>query len=299
VRRLDFDADGNEEVYVTSPTAAVLVKPSDGGTLAAVDFRPSAVTVVNSMQRRAEAYHARLHAMARAAGQANGPVTSGAASIHEQVKMKEPGLEKWLQYDRWARNAFRLLVFAQHKTLEDYREIRLEEDAAVAAGGFEIVSATASEVTLRWSGPGLGVTKRFLFREGLDEAQIRCDTTLTWNGASPLEAQCGVEVIVNLLAPEEPDRRIEFAGASHALRWSGKAPSGKVRLVDEWQDVAVTVQASGAHEFWIAPIETVSESEEGFERVYQGSQILPVWTVAVAPGGVWEQSVEMAVRKAK
>jgi hypothetical protein len=30
-------------------------------------------------------------------------------------------------------------------------------------------------------------------------------------------------------------------------------------------------------EFWIAPIETVSESEGGFERVYQGSQILALW----------------------
>ncbi len=32
-----------------------------------------------------------------------------------------------------------------------------------------------------------------------------------------------------------------------------------------------------ASEFWIAPIETVSESEGGFERVYQGSQILALW----------------------
>ena len=29
-------------------------------------------------------------------------------------------------------------------------------------------------------------------------------------------------------------------------------------------------------ELWITPIETISESEEGFERVYQGSQILAV-----------------------
>jgi len=28
-------------------------------------------------------------------------------------------------------------------------------------------------------------------------------------------------------------------------------------------------------EFWVSPIETVSESEEGFERVYQGSRSSP------------------------
>jgi len=43
-------------------------------------------------------------------------------------------------------------------------------------------------------------------------------------------------------------------------------------VVDEWQDVAVTIDAPGAIHLWVAPIETVSESEEDSERVYQGSQ---------------------------
>jgi hypothetical protein len=35
---------------------------------------------------------------------------------------------------------------------------------------------------------------------------------------------------------------------------------------------------------WVAPIETVSESEGGFERIYQGSQISAVWPVELGPG---------------
>jgi len=42
----------------------------------------------------------------------------------------------------------------------------------------------------------------------------------------------------------------------------------------------ITLHAPGAENFWIAPIETVSESEEGFERVYQGSQILARWRLS-------------------
>jgi alpha-amylase len=48
-------------------------------------------------------------------------------------------------------------------------------------------------------------------------------------------------------------------------------------MEDGWQRVRVALHAPGAEKFWVAPIETVSESEEGFERVYQGSQILAVW----------------------
>src|ERR1019366_4569780 len=101
--RLDFDADGREEIEITSPVFAALVKPCDGGTLEVLDFRPSAVTLINSLQRRVEAYHSRLTNAAQFAAKV--------ASIHDQTIAKEPGLEKHLKYDRWPRNAFRLLLF--------------------------------------------------------------------------------------------------------------------------------------------------------------------------------------------
>ncbi len=107
--RLDFDADGREEIEITSPKFAAVIKPSDGGTLEVLDFRPSAVTLINSLQRRVEAYHSRLQNAAQSAAKV--------ASIHDQTLAKEPGLEKRLKYDRWARNAFRLLLFAPGKRM--------------------------------------------------------------------------------------------------------------------------------------------------------------------------------------
>jgi hypothetical protein len=69
--------------------------------------------------------------------------------------------------------------------------------------------------------------------------------------------------------------------------------------VDEWQDVAVTIDAPGAIHLWVAPIETVSESEEGFERVYQGSQILAVWPVEMVPLGKWSAKTVLHVTAAR
>ena len=48
-------------------------------------------------------------------------------------------------------------------------------------------------------------------------------------------------------------------------------------MEDGWQRIRATLHAPNDAEYWVAPIETVSESEGGFERVYQGSQILTVW----------------------
>src|SRR5229473_2630252 len=60
VELLDYDADGAKELLFTSLEAQVLLKPGDGGTIAALDFRPAAATLVNSILRRPEAYHTRL-----------------------------------------------------------------------------------------------------------------------------------------------------------------------------------------------------------------------------------------------
>jgi alpha-amylase len=83
--------------------------------------------------------------------------------------------------------------------------------------------------------------------------------------------------VINFLAPAEGDRFFEAPKGHENLRFSGVLPAPVLRMEDGWQRVRLAMHAPGAEQFWIAPIETVSESEEGFERVYQGSQILAVW----------------------
>jgi hypothetical protein len=292
--RLDFDADGREEIEITSPKFAALVKPSDGGTLPVLDFRPSSVTLINSLQRRVEAYHSRLQNAAQFAAKV--------ASIHDQTLAKEPGLEKKLKYDRWARNSFRLLLFDPRKTFADYEALRLEESAAFAGGDFRVHQATSAEVQLGLEAPLrqviaggdpeciLGASKVLQFDENERGFAVRCrvDLALKESAATaalsgPARLSVGLEIVVNLLAPNVPDRYMEWADGRKPLEWGGAIDGPRVRFADEWQDVALEIEARGATQLWISPIETVSESEEGFERVYQGSQILGVWNVALGP----------------
>ena len=89
-----------------------------------------------------------------------------------------------------------------------------------------------------------------------------------------------VETIVNLLAPSQADRFFETSSGPQSLRYSGALPGPVLHMQDGWQKIRVTLHAPGSENFWIAPIETVSESEDGFERVYQGSQILARWRLS-------------------
>ena len=46
---------------------------------------------------------------------------------------------------------------------------------------------------------------------------------------------------------------------------------------------------------WWAPVETISNSEGGVERAYQGSGLLLSWPLAIGPGERWSVSVANAV----
>ena len=310
--RLDFDADGREEIEIVSPQFAAVVKPSGGGTLELFDFRPSAVTLVNSMQRRLEAYHARVSGAAAGAG---GQVVS----IHDQTLVKEAGLEKRLRYDRWPRHALRLLLFAEGKKHEDYEGVRLEENAVFASGDYRIEVVERDQVALSIDGlldasmtsgapcGSLKALKTMKFTSEAASCDVRCRVELARctpqapaaENVPPLRFMAGLEVVLNLLAPNVPDRYFEFAGKHEPLEWSGVVEGSHLRMVDEWQNVAVTIEAPGANQLWVAPIETVSESEEGFERVYQGSQILAVWPVQLAHGGQWSAETTLHITTAR
>jgi len=284
VEMLDYDTDGKNELLFTGPEYQALLKPSDGGTLAALDFRSNAATLINSMQRRPEAYHARLREASQAA---TGVVTS----IHEQTRVKEPNLERFLKYDRWARHAFRILVFDPKKTHADYEALRLIEDASFAGGDFSVRSSGPHQAELyrqkvigAHQGTNEGVlvdiTKRFSLGPAPNGCEISCEVGLKLKQPVDRAATVGIETIVNLLAPGESDRFIETAHGPQGLRFSGELPGPILHMQAGWQKLRITLHAPGAENFCIAPIETVSESEEGFERVYQGSQILARWRLS-------------------
>jgi len=292
----DVDSDGADEVLVTAPRFSALIKPSDGATIAALDDRRAAATLINSMMRRPEAYHDRLRALS------SGPAPE-VASIHDRTRAKEEGLERRLRYDRWPRNAFRLMLFAPHKTLEDYDTLRLEEHAAFAGGAYRVEKADGGQVvTSAEASVGSGtlrVRKRFEFEPSGPGFEVRCALEMLLVGAASAEFEAGLELVLNFLAPDEPDRVFETADGNHRLAWSGIASAPSLRLVDGWQNVSVAIEAEEARHFWIAPIETVSESEDGFERVYQGSQIMPVWTAHLLPGTAWKAEVVLTIGPAR
>jgi alpha-amylase len=293
VETLDYDGDGTEELLFAAPEYQALLKPSDGGTIAALDFRPTESTLINSILRRPEPYHARLK-------DPNYRPPTSTAAAYEQTKVKEAGLDRFLRYDRWSRHAFRLFVFDPALTHTHYEALDLHEGRQFAGGAFRVAHASANEAELVQDivfepsevpeDVRLAITKRFTFGPAPGGCEVACEVRLSYTVPPQKPFAIGIESVVNLLAPTESDRFFETLDGKQNLRFSGTVAGSSLRMQDGWH-------APGAQHFWIAPIETVSESEEGFERVYQGSQILAVWYPPLSHEQEWKGTLVWRVER--
>jgi alpha-amylase len=63
--------------------------------------------------------------------------------------------------------------------------------------------------------------------------------------------------------------------------------ANEVALVHEWYG-RVILNTDRPASWWQFPIETISNSEAGFERIYQGTSVTCHWSLELAPGQAWQ-----------
>jgi len=111
----------------------------------------------------------------------------------------------------------------------------------------------------------------------------------------------GIELVVNLEAPNAPDRYFLTTDNSREVRrpleFKGEIRSPQLQVADEWQRLCITLSARPCAFWWVVPIYTVSQSESGFERVYQGSAILAVWRIEREAGRKLTRALRLEINR--
>ncbi len=277
VVREDFDRDGSEEILVESKVIDTYFKPEEGGALFELDYKPIPFNLLDILSRRPEGYHKKLKR--HADPPANG---DNVQSIHDMIVSKESGLEKLLNYD-WYRHASFIDHFIGNTTIEEFAAAKHREVGDFVLGKYEAkVGHKGDRLKLQFSRAGhlnnslpVKVTKIFEIASGSSE--ITCKYKIGNLSSAPIDLQFGVEFNFGLMAGDAHDRYYSINGhkPSDARLRSTGATEGVtcVSLSDEWQKLQAEVEVDKPMTLWRFPIETVSLSESGFERVYQSSVV--------------------------
>lgn len=307
ISQTDFDCDGKNEVVIESPLQNLYLSPSEGGALFELDFRPKAFNLLDTLARRYEPYHDKL-------GQAvlEGQDSGGAKTIHDRIVTKESGLERLLHYD-WHRRLSLLDHFLREDTtLQSLYQVQYGEQGDFVNQPYQVIEAKGNRVVLErlgtvWSGGNshaVRVRKTLTVAKDSAETEIRYE--ITNESAEAAALWFAPEFNVNLLAPDAPDRyyrvlRPKAAGKAKdgdtlvaeavetltdaRMVSQGELPAiGGIELVDDWMGLTYRLSFDRPTDVWRFPVETVSQSEAGFERVYQSSAVFPNWKLTLAPG---------------
>ncbi len=307
----DYDNDGADEIIVGSDQMNMYVAPAAGGSLIEWDWRAKSYNLVNTLARRWEGYHQELVDAAREGRVQLPDVPSGELeTIHTSVvRAKEPGLEKKLFRDWYRRVAFLDHFLAPDVTFDDFYRSSYNETGDFVNGRYEgavTEHGTQTAIALRRDGgvwhegrfQPLRLEKSFAVRAGETRLEVRY--RLTNSGDAPLSLRFGVETNWGLLGGNGPGAYYDLEGqVPQSLAASIQAQEVRaLRMVVEWLHMDIGLRWSRPAELWCFPLETVSNSEAGFECVYQGSCVMPVWAITLEAGKTWDGEFTVALQGA-
>jgi alpha-amylase len=257
------------------------------------------------MTRREEGYHDQLSLARTSAAMSEGEEVS---SIHHIVLAKEDGLERFLHYDWYRRSSFIDHFLPDDVTLEEFASGKYDEQGdfvtepfewEIARGktGLDVHFRRQGKVLLDGAARSVEVAKRVFIPANGEE--VAAEYILRNLSEYNLQLWFGVEFNFGLQAGNAPDRYYEVDGKkpepSHFAS-SGKAAGvNEVSLTDEWHGLRVALCLDKAAELWRFPIETISQSEGGFERVYQNSVVFPNWRFRLTKAEEWRVRISARV----
>jgi alpha-amylase len=301
----DLDLDGRDEVRLADAGQVVTVDLDEGAGIGDWDIRAARHALGSVLRRRPEAYHELLR-RGGDAGEHDGKGKGGAlASIHDIVRSKEAGLVDRLRYDDHERRSGLVRFLPLEATAAAFGAGEMPDLGSTLDAPTEIVELGEDRVLTRVAGVvrtpdgdrAVEILKSIaLGGERLSPA-LTVAVTVRNTSDGPIRCRVGQEWSLMLLGGGgNPSAWYEIGDARRAHDGSGTA-TGVTSLGqgNDWVGVALESRPSPAADAWWAPIETVSNSEDGFERVYQGSSLLFSWIVDLAAGAETTLAVEQRV----
>ncbi len=285
----DFDCDGCEEIIISNNRYNLFIKPDSGGAVYEMDYIPAGINLLDITNRRKEYSHVKLRKK----------VESNTATLNEQQLAESLNYDKYRHgsfidhffdsgvtpYDLYKAEYSELGNFVEEKYL--YKTQKLDKYTELILWREGYINSNDNKIKL---------IKTFKLYDDSDTVEVIY--RLNNLGTEAIDINFGVELVYNLLAGDAPDRYylIENSDLEDKSLISIGVLKGtnKLSLIDEWLGLIIELHAEEASEFWRFPIQTVSISESGYEKLYQGSIIIPCWRINLKDA--WETKILQKIR---
>jgi hypothetical protein len=291
----DFNLDGRPDLKLANDRIVALVMPNRGGQLYELDVRSICHNLLATLSRRPEAYHRQVLA---------GPEGAGGSVIdaNVQVKFKQADLDRHLQYDSYQRKSLLDHFYDDNVSAEAVQQNLAMERGDFLGGAYEAKlrrSPDRVQAQLTRNGNAWGVPLRITKGITVEAGSSTMEVVYLIEGL-PRDRSFHFSVEFNFSGlPAGADDRYFYTSNHNRLGQLGTrldlSDARELNLVDEWLGIDVGLAFNRPTHVWTYPIETVSQSEGGFELVHQSVCVQPHWHVVGDADGRWSVTMELSL----
>ncbi len=278
VEEKDLDKDGKNEIVLKNKTLSLFIKPSYGGSMFEIDYRPKNLNITDTLRRRFEAYHVKIK-------EAQAPGKEVGKSIHEIVVAKEKDLENYLIYDWHNKYSFMDHFLREDTTCKKFYEIKYGEQGDFTVMPFDynveehrdfirLSLIREGHIWVKDSFLPLTLTKDILITN--NDSSIRVDYSLQNKSFVDYPIWFGTEFNFSLFERENKDKYFEYSDGkkSYFNEIHEEIDIDEFTIYDTVLGFKIEFTFDSPIMLWHYPIDTVSQSEAGFERTFQALGIL-------------------------
>lgn len=265
VEQSDFDCDGFEDITISTGDIIFTIT-EQGGSMTELSLKKKGINLFDILARRPEAYHSKIT-------QASTAHSGETKTIHEQLIVKETDITDYMVYDNYRRTSLLDHFLPPNTVLDDMMRSEYEELSDFIEGiysfkkfkkGNTITIALSREGLV--SGNSLKVEKTLRLIEPL-KLGIHYQINGIFSGLFAVE--------FNISFFGSPYPSIIVNDKKNPIRGKGTHKGIKeFSIKDEFLNLGVGYNFDEEIDLWHYPVETISLSEKGVERIYQGTAFL-------------------------
>jgi alpha-amylase len=294
----DYNFDARQEIRLANERLICLLAPAAGGMLYELDVRSICHNLLATLARRPESYHRKVLG---GANNGHGQV----ASIHDRVIFKQAGLDQRLQYDQAPRKSLLDHFYDVGASLTSVSRGEATEYGDFVQGVYESkIRRSGDRIQAQLTrlghvaGRDVRITKGITAAAGSSALEI---AYLLENLPADFVMRFAIELNFSGL-PAGADDRYFHAGDGRSVGQLGRqldlTDAQAIHLVDEWLGIDVGLTINRPSGIWTYPVETVSQSEGGFELVHQSVVVQPHWLVKPDASGRWSVTIQLNMNTA-
>ena len=286
----DIDKDGYNEILVWTREMSMAIAPKKGGGIFELCSFSSGLNLSDTLARRCEAYHYELCNIKQGdIGKERDK--DGIPSIHDISHQSGEDLTKLIVYDKYDKISLLDHFLGEKATIQGYSANNYPEEGDFVQAEYSGEDkVTQDSVLIRLSrkgtigSNGLQLDKTIHVK---NESGATIDYWFENTGSASVSTRYGCEFNLSLYSDQDPKRYYlypesgtirnaqEIGSEDNLTAFEFVNDSDKLRLIFEFSRPVTS---------WFYPIMTVSKSEEGFEYTYQGTSLLFLFPMDLAPG---------------